>query len=364
MGVVAGARSWIVRVTVHGKRREMGLGGFDDVTLAQAREKARQARQQAIEGIDPVEARKAERLRRRFDVAPTFRKCAEDYIEAHSPEWRNPKHAAQWSATLETYAHPVIGDMSVAAVDTPHVLEVLRPIWTTKTETAARLRGRIEQILSAATVPGYRKGDNPARWRGHLDHLLPKTSKIAKVAHHPALPIDHVPAFAKHLLSGNGIAARALLFAILTAARSGEVRGATWDEIDMDARLWVIPAERMKADREHRVPLSDQAVELLKGLPVFVGVDYVFAAPRGGQLSDMSLTACMRRQQLPYVPHGFRSTFRDWCGERTHYPGDLAEMALAHAIKNKVEAAYRRGDMLEKRRQMMQEWANFVLPRL
>ena len=358
----AGARSWIVRVTVHGKRREMGLGGFDDVTLAQAREKARQARQQAIEGIDPVQERKAARLRRKTETVPTFRKCATDYIDAHAAEWRNVKHAAQWASTLDTYAYPLIGEMSVADIETRHVLEVLRPIWTSKTETATRVRGRIEQVLSSAKVAGYREGENPARWRGHLDQLLPTPSKIAKVSHHPAMPIDDVPSFAKHLLSGNGIAARALLFAILTAARSGEVRGATWDEIDMDARLWVIPAERMKADREHRVPLSDQAVELLKGLPVFVGVDYVFSAPRGGQLSDMSLTACMRRQQLPYVPHGFRSTFRDWCGERTHYPGDLAEMALAHAIKNKVEAAYRRGDMLEKRRQMMQEWANFVLP--
>ncbi|MEJ3959280.1 integrase arm-type DNA-binding domain-containing protein [Brachymonas sp. G13] len=359
----AGARSWIVRVTVHGKRREMGLGGFDDVTLAQAREKARQARQQAIEGIDPVQERKAARLRRKTETVPTFKKCAIAYIDAHAAEWRNAKHAAQWASTLETYAYPLIGEMSVADIETRHVLEVLRPIWTTKTETAARLRGRIEQILSAATVPGYRKGDNPARWRGHLDHLLPKPSKIAKVQHHAAMPIDETPQFMVTLAGITGISAKALEFAILTAARSGEVRGATWDEIDLDGKVWTIPAERMKAGKEHRVPLSIQAIELLKALPIFVGVPYVFGAPRGGQLSDMAMTAVMRRQQLPYVPHGFRSTFRDWCSERTHCPSDLAEMALAHAIKSEVEAAYRRGDMLDKRRELMQTWADFVRPR-
>lgn len=358
-----GSRSWVLRVTVNGKRREMGLGGFDDVTLAKAREKARAVRQQALDGIDPVEARKAERLRRRFDVAPTFRKCAEDYIEAHSPEWRNPKHAAQWSATLGTYAYPTIGSMSVSDVDTAHVLEVLRPIWTTKTETATRLRGRIEQVLASATVAGYRKGENPARWRGHLDQLLPKPSKIAKVEHHPAMPIDEVPAFMQKLAGVAGTASKALEFAILTAARSGEVRGATWDEIDLEGKLWTIPAERMKAGREHRVPLSEQAIELLKSLPIFVGVPYVFAAPRGGQLSDMAMTVILRRMGVPFVPHGFRSTFRDWCSERTHCPSDLAEMALAHAIKSAVEAAYRRGDMLDKRRELMQTWADFVRPR-
>lgn len=358
-----GSRSWVLRVTVNGKRREMGLGGFGDVTLAEAREKARAARKQALEGNDPVEQRRESR-RHKTAMVPTFRRCAADYIDAHSPEWRNPKHAAQWGATLETYAHPVIGEMLVSAVDTPHVLEVLRPIWTTKTETATRLRGRIEQILSAATVAGYRNGENPARWRGHLDQLLPKPSRIAKVEHHPAMPIDEVPAFMQKLAGVAGTASKALEFAILTAARSGEVRGATWDEIDLNGKLWTLPAERMKAGREHRVPLSEQAVKLLQALPIFVGVPYVFAAPRGGQLSDMAMTAVMRRLQLEYVPHGFRSTFRDWCSEKTHFPSDLAEMALAHAIKSKVEAAYRRGDMLEKRRELMQVWADFVRPRL
>ena len=357
------ARSWIVRVTVNGKRREMGLGGFADVTLAEAREKARAARKQVLQGIDPVAERQAERRRRKTETVPTFKMCAEAYIEAHAPEWRNQKHAAQWSATLGTYAYPTIGSMSVSDVDTAHVLEVLRPIWTTKTETATRLRGRIEQVLASATVAGYRKGENPARWRGHLDQLLPKPSKIAKVEHHAAMPIDELPDFMPKLAEVSGMSARALEFAILTAARSGEVRGATWDEIDLEGKLWTIPAERMKAGREHRVPLSEQAIELLKSLPIFEGVPYVFAAPRGGQLSDMAMTVILRRMGVPFVPHGFRSTFRDWCSERTHCPSDLAEMALAHAIKSAVEAAYRRGDMLDKRRELMQTWADFVRPK-
>jgi len=359
-----GARSWIVRLTVDGKRREMGLGGFPDVTLAEAREKARGARSDLRMGVDPVEQRRQARSARQALKATqrTFADCAKAYIEAHSDGWRNAKHRAQWPATFETYVYPTMGAILVSEITQAHVLEVLRPIWKAKTQTATRLRGRIEQVMSWATAAGYRQGENPARWTGLLDQLLPAPGKVSKVQHHRALPIDQVPAFILALRQHEGLSAKALEFAILTAARSGEVRGATWSEIDLQAGVWTVPGERMKAGREHRVPLSSQAAKLLQALPRIEGTDYVFPAPRGGQLSDMALTALMRRMKVDAVPHGFRSTFRDWCSERTNYPRDLAEQALAHAIESKVEAAYRRGDALEKRRGMMQAWADYCAP--
>lgn len=356
-----GARSWVLRVMIAGKRRDAGLGGYPDVPLALAREKARKAREGIEQGVDPIAQRAAaaSALMATRGAETTFEQAARKFIESKSAEWKNVKHAAQWTATLETYAYPVVGKLQVRDVTLSHVVKILEPIWTTKTETAVRLRGRIESVLDWATVRGYRHGDNPARWKGHLDKLLPKPGKVAKVEHHAALPVDAIGAFLVDLRKREGIAAKALEFGILTAARSGEVRGATWSEIDLDAATWTIPGERMKAGKEHRVPLSDAALEVLRSLLRFADNDLVFVAPRGGVLSDMTLTAVMRRMKVDAVPHGFRSTFRDWASERTGYPRDVCEMALAHAIGNQVEAAYRRGDLFEKRRRMMADWAAF-----
>ncbi len=355
------ARSWVLRATIGSKRRDMGLGGFPDVTLAGAYQKAREAREKIEQGIDPILARKqaASALIAAQATELTFAKAATAYIDAHGDAWRNAKHRQQWVNTIETYAEPVIGKLLVRDVNQTHILSILEPIWKTKTETATRVRGRIESVLDWATVRGHRKGDNPARWKGHLDQLLPAPGKIAKVEHHTALPIDAVGAFVQDLRQRDGFAARALEFVILTAARSGEVRGMTWAELDLDAGVWTVPAQRMKAGKEHRVPLSDQAKSLLQVLRKIEDVPLVFPAPRGGVLSDMTLTAVTRRMKVPAVPHGFRSTFRDWAAERTNYPRDMAEQALAHTLGDKVEAAYRRGDMLEKRRKMMQAWAAF-----
>lgn len=357
----AGAKSWVLRLMVGGKRRHMGLGSYPSVTLSQAREKARDARNSVEGGEDPILVRKAakSRLLAQQATQKTFEQAAEAYIDSHGDAWRNSKHRAQWIATLETYAHPVMGKLLVQDVHQEHVLQVLEPIWKTKNETAVRLRGRIENVLDWATVRKYRTGENPARWKGHLDHLLAMPSKIKKVEHHRALPVDAMTAFMGKLRSAEGTAARALEFVILTAARSGEVRGATWSEIDLKERVWTIPAGRMKAGQEHRVPLSDRAIELIRSLPKIDKVDFLFPGMKGGPLSDMSLTAVLRRMQVDAVPHGFRSTFRDWVGERTNFPREVAEQALAHVLQNKTEAACRRGDALEKRRALMQSWANF-----
>lgn len=355
------AKSWILRVTVGSKRRDMGLGGYPAVTLAQAREKARTARDSIDAGTDPIFARQQAKsaLRAAQASAISFEEAARRFIDAKADEWKNGKHRAQWENTLATYAFPIMGKLHVQDVKQSHVLSVLEPIWKEKTETASRLRGRIESVLDWATARHYRQGENPARWRGHLDHILAKPAKIAKVEHHAALPIDDLPAFMADLRKREGSAARALELLILTAARSGEVRGASWGEFDLDAATWTIPADRMKAGKEHRIPLSDPAVELLKALPRIEGTELIFPGSKGKPLSDMTLTALMRRMKVDAVPHGFRSTFRDWVSERTSHPHELAEMALAHAIGNKVEAAYRRGDMIEKRRQMMSAWAKF-----
>lgn len=359
--VAGGSRSWILRVMVGGKRRDMGLGGYPDVTLAAAREAARAARAKIRAGVDPIAEAKAARsaLQASVSAALTFELAAKRYIEAHEDSWRNAKHAQQWRKTLETYAYPTIGKTLVHDVTLPQVLGVLEPIWKTKTETATRLRGRLEAVLDWATVRGYREGLNPARWRGHLDQLLPAPSRIARQEHHAALPVPELGTFMAALREQSGMGARALEFAILTAARSGEVRGATWAEIDQVARTWTVPAARMKPGREHRVPLSPAALALLKALPRMAGTELVFPAPRGGQLSDMTLTAVLRRMAVDAVPHGFRSTFRDWAAEHTNYPREVAEMALAHTIGDKVEAAYRRGDLFERRRKMMNDWAAF-----
>ena len=355
------AKSWILRATVGVKRRDIGLGGFPAVTLAQARDKARQARESILEGQDPIllRQRAASALRASQASALTFSEAARLFLDAKSDEWRSPIHRRQWVNTLETHAAPHIGKLLVSDIRQEHVLSVLQPIWKIKTETASRLRGRIEQVLDWATVRGYRQGDNPARWKGHLSMLLPKPGLIATVEHHEALPFDDVPAFIANLRQRAGNGARALELLILTAVRSGEVRGATWNEMDIDAATWTIPASRMKAQKEHRVPLSRPALQLLNSLPRIEGCDLVFPGNSNKALSDMTLTAIMRRMNAAGVPHGFRSSFRDWAAERTNFPSQVAEMALAHIIGNKVEAAYRRGELLNKRVLMMTAWATF-----
>ncbi|NMF96132.1 integrase arm-type DNA-binding domain-containing protein [Aromatoleum toluolicum] len=358
---VSGARSWILRVSVAGKRRDMGLGGYPDVTLAMARDRARQARDQVRNGTDPIEDARARRsaLLAERAAALTFDECAAAYIEAHESGWRSPKHAAQWRTTLKSYASPIIGALLVRDVQLSHVMRILEPIWSTTTETATRVRGRIEAVLDWATVRGYRSGENPARWRGHLDKLLPKPSKVAPVKNHAALEWQDMPQFMAELRKLTGAGARALEFAILTAARSGEARGARWSEIDIARGVWTIPATRMKAGKEHRVPLSPAVVDLLRAVPKFAESEYVFVGAKGCALSDMTLTAVLRRMKRKVTVHGFRSSFRDWAAESTAYPNEVAEMALAHAIGNETEAAYRRGDLFAKRARMMCDWAQY-----
>ena len=360
-------QAWLYRyqagMTAAGKpwRRDMGLGSYPDIGLADAREIVRGIRRAQRDGADPLDQRRAQSPRMRPVAAMTFDEAAKHLIRVKAPEWTNPKHAAQWRSTLDAYASPAIGHMPIDKIELRHVVDVLTPLWSTKTATATRLRSRIEAVLSWATASGHRSGDNPARWRGNLDAgILPIPGKIRKVKHHTALPIDALPGFVVDLRQRDGIAAKALEFLILTAARSGEVRGATWDEIDMDAKTWTIPGERMKAKKAHSVPLSPRALALLKAQPHTAGTDLVFPSPTGKMLSDMTLSAVMRRMEVDAVPHGFRSTFRDWASERTNYPRDVAEMALAHTIGDKVEAAYRRGDLMTKRTKMMAEWAKFI----
>lgn len=360
--ILGSSRVWVLRFMLHGKRRRMGLGSFPAVSLAEARDLARQARALIRSGIDPIESRNNERDAIAVAAAKslTFSQAAESFIAAHEDGWRNAKHRLQWVNTIATYANPVIGQMPVASIEQRHILQILDPIWRTKTETALRLRGRIEQVLNWAKVQGLREGPNPARWRDHLDLLLPSPEKIAPVTHLAAVPLTEAQAVWKMICKTSGMGAKALQLQILTAGRSGEARGARWSEIDLDNATWVIPKERMKAKREHRVPLSRQAIELLRGMPRIDGTDLVFPSSRNTPLSDMTLTAVMRRLKLKEVPHGWRSTFRDWVGERTDYPSELAEISLAHSVGSKVEQAYRRGDMLEKRRPLMQEWADFL----
>jgi integrase len=361
------SRGWVFRfVAPDGKRRNMGLGSQYSVTLAEARKQAAILREQVKHPTapnDPLAARQETRLAQKLAKRKhmTFKACALAYIEAHRAEWKSSKHGQQWENTLATYAYPVFGDLPVAAVDEALVLKVLTPIWTTKTETATRLRGRIESVLDWATFNKYRQGENPARWKGHLDNSLAKPEKVSKVQHHPALPYAEIGTFIEELRKRDGLGARALEFAILTAARSGEVRGATWSEIDLTNCLWVIPAERMKMEREHRVPLSDATIELLKALPRVEGESLIFPSSKPNTpMSDMTLSAVLRRMNRHDITvHGFRSTFRDWAAETTNYPRDKAEMALAHSIGDKVEAAYRRGDMVKKRLRMMNDWAKY-----
>lgn len=382
-----GGRTWLLRVTVGDKRREIGLGGFPDVELGKARELARKAKDQIRLGIDPVEERKAARAalvaarHRGMTFADAVTGCLTSKLEG----FKNPKHRDQWRNTLQTYAIPELGGIMVQDVTVQDVLRVLsQPVgdkgetfWQAKTVTADRLRGRIEAVLSWATVSGHRTGDNPARWVGNLKELLPAANKVAKKKNWPAVQIEDAPRWLKAIRSREGMGARGMELIALTAVRSQEVRGAVWDEFDFTTGIWTIPAERMKMDREHRVPLCPDALALLEALPRHHGNPLVFPAPKGGEMSDATLSATMKRiheadledggagyldrvSKRPAVPHGLRSTFRDWVAERTAFPGDMAEVALAHKVASGVEAAYRRGDMIEKRRAMMAAWADYL----
>jgi integrase len=393
----AGSKSWIFRFWVperdpstgepfrdpatkkpRGTSREMGLGSFNVVSLEEARALAADARRLRHKDLDPIEVRRERKLAAALEKAKTlkFKDAAEAYITAHRAGWRNEKHAAQWTATLETYAYPVIGDLSVQAIDTALVMKVIEPIWSTKPETAARLRGRIESVLDWATVRQYRKGENPARWRGYLDKLLPKRSKVRKVKHYAALPFAELPAFLTTLRAQEGIAARALEFTILTAARTGETIGATWNEIDLNEKVWNVPGARIKGGKDHRVPISERAIAILDEIKPGREAGFVFPgqaqsvhgkrelASREGALtrplSNMAMLALLERmERADLTVHGFRSTFRDWAAELTNFPSEVVEMALAHAVGDKVEAAYRRGDLFDKRRRLMDAWADF-----
>jgi len=356
-------KSWIFRFTLAGKAREMGLGALHTVSLAEARHRAREKRLMVLDGIDPIEARRAGERTAVSNAARavTFKAEAEAYIEAHRAAWKNAKHADQWANTLETYAYPHIGQMLASEIDVDHVLACLRPIWSSKTETATRVRGRIEAVLDYATVLKHRAGDNPARWRGNLKSLLAAPSKVAKTEHHAALPYAEAAAFMRALRAQEGLSARALEFTILTAARTSEAVAARWPEFDLEAAVWTVPASRMKAKKAHRVPLSKPVLRLLKGLQ---GLDAVLVFPgakSGKPLSNMAmLTLLQKRMARPDLTvHGFRSTFRDWAAETTSYAGEVVEMALAHRIEDETEAAYRRGDLFAKRARLMQAWADF-----
>lgn len=375
-----GARSWILRSQIGGKRRSMGLGSYPSVTLSAAKEKARAAREKIDAGEDPIESRRLARidLITKQRVGLTFTDAFDRiFAERKVGELKNKKHADQWSSTIKEYAIPTIGQINVAEITVSHLLQILQPIWKSKTETATRVRGRIEAVLDWATASGHRTGVNPAQWKGNLQQLLPAPGKLKSVTAQPALPLGLASTWFAALKLADGLAATALEFLVLTAARSGEVRGATWNEIELGQKIWTVPAGRMKGGRIYRVPLTNQAIAILDCAPRFPGTNFVFPSARGKKMSDMTLSAVMRRMQeveindgrigyvdgvtgRPAVPHGLRSTFRDWVSEHTIYPREMAEVALAHNIGTEVERAYSRSDMLEKRRKMMIEWAEFL----
>jgi integrase len=358
-----GSKSWVFRFMLNSRARTMGLGPYPDLALGDARKRATECRRLRNDGIDPIEARKTVRAATVLEAAKgiSFTACSEVYIEAKKHGWKNPKHIDQWTNTLKQYAEPVFGEIPVADVDTDLIMKALEPIWATKTETAARVRGRIENILDWAKTKGYREGENPARWRGHLQNLLPPRRKIRKVQHHPALPYEKMGTFMRAVRKQEGTAAVALEFLILTAARTSEALGAQWQEVDLKRAVWTVPGSRIKAGREHRVPLSAPALALLKRMQKVRVGEFVFAGGKKGKpLSNMALLVLLKRMDRTGITaHGFRSTFRDWAAEKTNYSRDEAEMALAHTVGDKVEAAYRRGDLLAKRQKMMQDWAAF-----
>ncbi|APG11418.1 integrase [Bradyrhizobium japonicum] len=368
----AATKSWIFRFMIRGKARKMGLGDIDQVSLKDARRLAQAKRLLVVDGIDPIEERNARKLALMAEretekaKATTFRQCAEAYIKAHQSGWKSSKHASQWTATLESYAYPVIGSVPVALVDRNHVMKILEPIWTIKTETASRVRGRIEKILDRAKAVGLRDGENPARWTGHLDQILPKRSQVSPVEHFAALPYRQLPDFMTKLRHRDGISARALEFTVLNVTRTANTIGARWDQIDEGEKKWTIPGAMLKGKKgrrrpDHVIPLSDRALEILRDLPR-VG-DFIFPGAKEGEgLSNMAMAETLK--EMGYsgdvaTVHGFRSTFKDWASEQTSYANELSEMAMAHTVSNKVEAAYRRGDMFDKRRRLMDDWAEF-----
>jgi len=353
----SGSRSWVLRYQVQGRRHDLGLGAYPDVTLAMARERATKARRLIVEGEDPI-------AKRRQANPKTFKDAALELIESKRVGWKNAKHAAQWTSTLESYAFPSLGRMQVTNIATADVIGALKPIWSVKPETANRVRQRIEAVLDYASALGIRSGDNPARWKGHLDHLLPKPTKVRAVKHHPALAHAEISDFMGDLSRRVGVGARALGFTILTAARSGETRRMVWGEVDLENSIWIIPAERMKAGKEHRVPLTVEAIALMGPRRDDSALVFESEAKAGRPISDMSMTAVLRRMGRDGITvHGFRSTFRDWAGETTSFPREVIEAALAHGIKDKAEAAYARSDLFDKRRDLMRAWANVTSPK-
>jgi integrase len=379
-----GTKSWILRLTVAGKRHELGLGPFPEVSLADARLESLRLRQQVRAGENPVAERVDARAAKSIVAKPvmTFSAATDEYLSStRAQEFTNAKHAKQWPSTLTKFAFPIIGNKPVDQIERADIMQILQPIWLDKTETAKRLRGRIENVLAWATVAGHRTGENPARWSGNLQQLLPAPSKVAKTTHHPALSLKDAPAWFEALRLRDGVSAIALQFLAITATRSGEIRGAVWQEIDLPSKVWTIPADRMKMAREHRIPLGPAAVKLLTELPRQAGTDLIFPGQSQKQMSDMTLSAVMRRMQdsekqsdrkgwidpvsgRAAVPHGLRSTFRDWVAEKTDFPSDMAEIALAHKVGSDVQLAYRRGDMIDRRRAMMEAWEMFLLSKL
>jgi integrase len=360
----SGSKTWIFRFRspLTGKLRDMGLGPLHSIGLPEAREKAATQRTALASGLDPIETRDEETRRKAMEAAKavTFAQCAASYIESHKAGWRNAKHSEQWANTIETYAGPVIGPLPVQEVDTGLVLKILEPIWSKKPETASRLRARIENILDWAKVRGYRSGENPARWKGHLNQLLPALAKKSRITHHKAMPFPEVGAFVSKLRALSYVSARCLEFTILTAARTSEAIKATREEFDLDNATWTIPASRMKAQKEHRVPLSPRAIEIVREM-LKLEQDYVFASTgKGKPISNMAMLTLLDRMGVKVTVHGFRSSFRDWAAERTAFPHEVCEMALAHTIPNAAEAAYRRGDLFEKRGKLMTTWADYI----
>jgi integrase len=359
----SGSRSWIFRFKSGRRSRDMGLGSLSTIGLAEAREMAAECRRRRLHGIDPIEARKSERVQVQLEAARsiTFDDCRDKFVASHRAAWANDKHRMQWESTLKTYITPVFGALPVQSVDVAVVTKALEPIWTTKPETASRIRGRIERILDWAKARGFRQGENPARWRGHLDILLAPRARVRRIRHHAALPYGELPGFLVNIRERGAIAARALEFAILTAARTGEVLGARWDEFDLENKIWTVPASRMKAKREHRVPLSPAAIAIAKRLNAIRQNEFVFPGERLKKpLSNMSMLMMLRRiGRKDMTVHGFRSTFRDWAAEQTNFSREVAEAALAHVIADRTEAAYRRGDLFEKRRRLMAAWGTY-----
>jgi integrase len=357
-------RSWLFKYQLEGQRREMGLGPLKDRSLAEARAKARELRQGLLDGVDPLLAKqraREERLAARAEQAKaiTFKECAELCVASHAKGWKSAKHTRQWLASVADHAFPTLGHLAVGDITTAHIVKVLEPIWTTKPETASRVRGRIERILDWAKVRDYRDGENPARWRGHLAELFPAKGKVRKVKHHAAMAYASVPAFMAALRERDSVAARATEFTVLTAARTGETINAKWSEFDLKAATWTVPGDKMKAGKDHRVPLAPRAVAIVKDMAAKRRGDLVFPGQGGAPLWDQTLAQVTKQVGGDATTHGFRSSFRDWAAEQTNYPNHVVEAALAHAIGDKVEAAYRRGDLFEKRRRLMQTWADY-----